>query len=40
MRKKYVSFKRKDIYAVYCKASSMIFYNLDFDFRVKIILIR
>lgn len=40
MKKRYVHFRQKDIYAVYYRDTGTVFYNLDFDFRVKIILIR
>ena len=41
MKKKYVHFKRRDIYAAYFRDNKTIYYNLNFDFaETKIILIR
>lgn len=40
MKKKYVNFGQTDVYAVYYRSVGIIFYNLDFDFTVKIILMK
>ena len=40
MSKKYIFLNRKDIYAIYYRCAHTIYYNLDFDNKTQIILMR
>ena len=40
MSKKYIFLNRKDIYAIYYRHTRIIYYNLDFDNKTQIILMR